>query len=148
MYVPHFEAFLDNIGITRDEFEASMSVSVPVGLLKMLLRIVVATGDFNKTGYLVENADIAAAVHAQDLNPLRHYIEFGFLEGRIGACPAVDEAWYRATYPDIDAAVVRGDLRSATEHFFVRGAAEGRAPNPRYLGDAQQWKVAFGLETV
>jgi hypothetical protein len=143
MYVPHFGAILNNLGIAADEFQTKQSVEVPVPLLKMLLQIAVASGDFNKDGYLSENPDIANAVRTTDINPLRHYIEFGFFEGRTGACPPVDEFWYRNTYADIDSAVQRGDLASGREHFTIQGAAEGRAPSARYQADALQWKAAF-----
>ncbi len=144
MYVPHFDAILKNIGINRSEFETKTSIEVPAPLLKMLLQIAVASGEFNKAGYLSENVDIAEAVKMNDINPHRHYIEFGFFEGRTGACPAVDEVWYRKAYVDIDAAVKKGEIASGGEHFVVQGAAEGRAPSAKYLPDAMQWKTAFG----
>ncbi len=144
MYVPHFDAILKNIGISREEFDLKSSVVVPTTLLKMLLQIAVASGEFNKAGYFAENDDIAQAVAKQDINPLRHYVEFGFFEGRTGAYPSVDETWYLRTYPDIDAAVKQGDISSGCEHFVVQGAAEGRAPSAKYLADAKRWKAAFG----
>ena len=144
MYVPHFDAILKNLGISQDDFQAKQTIEVPAPLLKMLLQIAVASGEFNKDGYLSENMDIAQAVKTADINPLRHYIEFGFFEGRKGACPPVDENWYRRTYSDIDSAVQKGELASGREHFIVQGASEGRAPSAKYQADAQQWKAAFG----
>ena len=40
----------------------------------------------------------------------------------------IDEAWYRATYPDVDAAIVAGEYRSARQHFVAHGYFEGRRP--------------------
>jgi hypothetical protein len=42
----------------------------------------------------------------------------------------VDEAWYRITYPDVDAAITSGDLLSAKSHFIENGFFEGRSFRP------------------
>lgn len=42
----------------------------------------------------------------------------------------VDEAWYKSMYQDIGAAIERGDIRSAKEHFVHDGYFEGRLPTP------------------
>jgi hypothetical protein len=72
-----------------------------------------------------------------------HYIGFGYFEGRLGATPEVDERWYLRSYPDVGSAVRAGQLASATEHFTVIGASEGRSPSSRYENDATQWKKAL-----
>src|SRR3954471_10140724 len=64
MYVPPFDSLLTAIGVTRAEFENASVVVVPTELLKLLLQIAVASGDFNEAGYLRENQDIAGAVRA------------------------------------------------------------------------------------
>jgi hypothetical protein len=40
----------------------------------------------------------------------------------------VDEAWYRATYPDVDEAIRTGAYRNAQQHFINNGYFEGRRP--------------------
>ncbi len=40
----------------------------------------------------------------------------------------VDEEWYLTRYPDVAAAVERGAVTSAREHYAVSGLYEGRAP--------------------
>ena len=61
-----------------------------------MLQLLVAGGSFNEAGYLRENPDVAEAVEAGQIRTARlHYIGFGFFEGRSGATPDVDEAWYR-----------------------------------------------------
>jgi hypothetical protein len=146
MYVPHLEAILKNIGLTREEFNKATTVPVPAPLLQFLLQLVVANGEFNKAGYLAANEDIAQAEKTGGMpNPRLHYIKFGYFEGRVGATPPVNEVWYKTTYPDIDEAIRGGALASASEHFLVQGAAEGRAPSEKFYLDAQEWKKAFGL---
>jgi hypothetical protein len=39
---------------------------------------------------------------------------------------AVDEAWYRDAYPDVDQAIRNGKVRSAKDHFVASGYFEGR----------------------
>jgi hypothetical protein len=146
MYVPHFEAILKNLGLSREEFNESAMVQVPTPMLQFLLQLVVANGEFNKAGYLAANEDIAEAERSGSMpNPRLHYIKFGFFEGRRGATPPVNEVWYKKTYPDIDDAIRAGALASASEHFLVQGAAEGRAPSEKFYLDAAEWKQAFGL---
>ena len=96
-------------------------------------------------GYLSANKDIQdAAKKGQVPDPKAHYLKFGFFEGRRGAAPAVDEAWYRRTYTDIGAAVRKGEVTSGAEHFETIGAEEFRAPSASYLADALEWKKAVG----
>ena len=44
--------------------------------------------------------------------------------------PTFDEAFYLAQYPDVAAAVARGDFSSGEEHFQLFGQAEGRLTAP------------------
>lgn len=41
---------------------------------------------------------------------------------------AVDESWYRATYPGVASAIDRGLFRSAQHHFVEHGYFEGKLP--------------------
>jgi hypothetical protein len=147
MYVPPFDSLLTAIGVTRDEFENASVVVIPTELLKLLLQVAVASGDFNEAGYLRENPDIAGAVRVGNVEDARlHYVGYGYFESRSGATPEVDEAWYLRTYPDVADAVANRSVGSAAEHFRVIGAAEGRSPNAFYIAAAEQWKkaVAWG----
>jgi hypothetical protein len=144
MYVPPFDSLLQAIGLTREEFQDSTEVVIPTELLRLLLQVTAATGDFNETGYLRENPDIAAAVKTGDVDdPRLHYVGFGYFEGRSGATPEVDEGWYLRTYKDVADAVAAKAIDSASEHFRVVGAAEGRSPSAAYVPAAEQWKKAF-----
>lgn len=144
MYVPPYDALLRSIGTSREAMEDAAEVAVPTALLKFLVQLAVANGDFNEAGYLRANPDVAEAVRKGEVeSALMHYVGFGYFEGRQGATPEVDERWYLRSYPDVGAAVKAGKLASATEHFQVIGASEGRSPNVRYENDAAQWKKAL-----
>lgn len=145
MYVPHFNAFLSNIGMTADDFNNSEKVEVPTALLKFMMQILLSQSDFDEQQYMQGNPDVAQSVKRGDNPSARlHYIGFGFFEGRHGGTPKVDERWYRLTYPDVDDAIKSGSISSASQHYNMTGAAEGRSPNARFVSDAAQWKLAFG----
>jgi len=144
MYVPPFDSLLQAIGMTRAEFETSTEVTIPSELLKLLLQVAVASGDFNEAGYMKANPDVAGAVREGSIESARvHYVGYGFLEGRAGATPEVDEAWYLRTYSDVAEGVGAGQIASAAEHFRVAGASEGRSPSAAYRIAAEQWKRAL-----
>ncbi|MGE0682356.1 MAG: hypothetical protein AB7P69_15840 [Candidatus Binatia bacterium] len=52
----------------------------------------------------------------------------------------VDEAWYRAKYPDVADAIRQGVFPSAKEHFVADGYFEGRWPFPMEIDEA--WYMA------
>jgi hypothetical protein len=145
MYVPHYDAILHAIGTSREKLAEKTEITIPISLFKFLLKIALTNGEFNLTGYLSANRDIhEAAKKGQVPDPKVHYANFGFFEGRRGATPAVDEAWYRRTYTDIANAVRKGDISSGSEHFDTIGAEEFRAPAALYVADAVEWKKVSG----
>ena len=58
-----------------------------------------------------------------DLNPLYHYLKFGYKEDR-SPHPLFDEQWYRSQNPD----VVKSDL-PGLYHYLKFGYKEDRSPN-------------------
>jgi hypothetical protein len=48
----------------------------------------------------------------------------------------VDEAWYRRTYADVDAAMAAGNAGSAREHYIEFGYFEGRLPHDVAVDEA------------
>jgi len=51
----------------------------------------------------------------------------GIVELLLQSVP-VDEAWYRETYPSVDAAIAEGRMESAARHFVKHGYREGNWP--------------------
>jgi hypothetical protein len=145
MYVPHYDAILHSIGTSREKLADKTEIEIPVSMFKHLLKTALNNGEFNLHGYLAANRDIQdAARKGQVPDPKVHYVNFGFFEGRRGATPAVDEAWYRRNYTDIANAIRKGDITSGSEHFDTIGAEEFRAPSANYLADAVEWKRVAG----
>jgi hypothetical protein len=56
---------------------------------------------------------------------------------RLLASVPVDEAWYRATYPGVAAAIERGDYASASVHYSKYGYSESRWPF--FMQVDQEW---------
>jgi hypothetical protein len=72
---------------------------------------------FDTAGYLSHYADVRAV----GINPLQHYEQFGWLEGRDPSA-AFDTLKYIAAYPDIAAAHV-----NPLDHYLNSGIYEGRS---------------------
>jgi len=95
---------------------------------------------FDEAFYRTSYEDVAQAHGTGDIGDLQaHFIEAGFIEGRLGADPEVNAAYYLATYPDVDRAISEGQIGSADDHYVQRGASEGRSPNPDFSDAIARW---------
>jgi len=93
--------------------------------------------DFDAAYYLAHNPDVAAA----GVNPLQHYLQYGWKEGR-DPNAFFSTSWYLAQNPDVVAARL-----NPLEHFENYGWQEGRDPGPnfsisKYLAAYPDVKVA------
>ncbi|WP_019998694.1 beta strand repeat-containing protein [Aureimonas ureilytica] len=91
---------------------------------------------FNTSFYLGTYPDVAKA----GINPLTHFLNNGAAEGRFanaaeknaidlnnnGGADDFNEAAYRTTYSDVDAAIKAGTFKNAYQHFVQFGQFEGR----------------------
>lgn len=75
---------------------------------------------FDVDWYRGEYPDVAAA----NLDPVRHYFDNGFREGR-NPNRYFDTNWYASSNPDVAAAGLNPFL-----HYLLYGAREGRKPAP------------------
>lgn len=66
--------------------------------------------------------------------------EFECMIGTLLQHIPVDHDWYLQQYPDVAAAVSRGEVKSAREHFSTHGYFEGRWPSPIAVSEA--WYLA------
>lgn len=71
--------------------------------------------------YLANNPDVGAT----GLSPLRHYVEYGWREGR-NPHPWFANDWYLQQNPDV---LAEGTL-NPLDHYLQHGWREGRRPNP------------------
>ena len=85
------------------------------------LRLLLAGVDVDEGWYLAQNPDIAEAIRAgMTESAKRHFVEYGYFEGRLPFYIAVDERWYLLQNPDVAENVRRGVVESAQRHFFER----------------------------
>jgi len=144
MYVPPFDSLLRSIGTNKESLETATEVTIPVGLLKLLLQLAVAHSDFDEPEYLRANPDVRQAVHRGDVESGQmHYIGYGYFEGRRGGAIRIDERQYLRDNPDVAAAIRGGKISSGEDHFYMIGAGEGRSPSPDQSADAAEWKRAL-----
>jgi len=144
MFVPSIESLTNALNVDKSALNGDGTITVPAKLLRLLLQIALASSDFDEDTYLRQNPDVAKAISRNEIESARvHYIGFGYFEGRLGGCQAVDSTWYLSKYPDVAAAVKDGRVTSAEAHFHFIGGGEGRSPAPEYEPDAAQWKAAL-----
>ncbi len=91
--------------------------------------------DLRSYNYLISDAGAADG----------HYVEL--LENRLMELlhallgnVSVNEAWYLANYPDVAAAVQRGEMKSGREHYIRSGYFENRLPGPIRVDE--EWYLA------
>jgi len=142
MYFPPYDQLIGAMKSATAANKESDCITLPLNLFKALLQAALASADFNEESYLAANPDVRRQLQSKTgLTAKHHYTGYGYFEGRRGGMPKVDERWYLKTYPDVASAVNRGEIPSASEHFEVVGAIEGRAPSPEYLDVAAEWKL-------
>ncbi len=144
IFVPHIDLLLRSLKVSRERLASRSKVAIDTRVLRVLLQSLAEQLPFDAEFYLARNPDLAAAHETGKIADLhRHFVETGFLEGRVGAPPAVDEAYYLAAYKDIGPALRRGDIASATDHYINSGAAEGRVPSEELRPQVERWAVAL-----
>jgi hypothetical protein len=140
VFLPHIDQLLQALRISRERLNSRSKVAIDTRLLRILLHSLAGQLPFDPEFYLDSNADVAAAYESGSITDLhRHFIETGFIEGRFGAAPEVDEPFYAASYKDIGAAIRRGEVASARDHYVRAGAAEGRIPSEAMRQDIERW---------
>lgn len=139
-YVPHIDLLLQALRVGRDRLNSRAKIAIDARLLRKLLMMLAATLPFDEAFYLSHYPDLADARAAGSItDPHTHFIEVGYLEGRIASRPEVDEEFYTTTYSDVAQAILRGDVPSGEEHYLRAGFTEGRVPNPALLEAIESW---------
>lgn len=89
---------------------------------KFVCRVIRKSGLLDCEYYLQSNLDVARSC----MNPVRHYIYYGWREGR-NPNRVFDTKWYLEAYPSVEKAGV-----NPLYHYFKHGAMEGRDPSPTF----------------
>ena len=129
-YFPHIDLILQSLRINRDRLSSKSKIAIDARLLRLMLQTIAAKLPFSEDFYMESYPDLAEAYAAGKIPNLhQHFVDSGYLEGRVGSPPLVDEGYYLGAYKDVGKAVAAGDIANATEHYMRAGAAEGRVPN-------------------
>ena len=143
--LPNGRVLLDTLMLTPEMLHSLPKVPVPVPALRALLSVLVAQLPFDENFYAATYPDLAQAKQSGSIADLRtHFLEHGYLEGRLGAKPEIDEKFYREMYPDVAIGISRGEMHSAADHYVRAGAAEGRFANPAQMRACRQWQEILG----
>jgi hypothetical protein len=142
MPIPHpdivFGALMDQLKSSSDEILISRAT------LRRLLDLYISSWEFDEEWYLETYPDVRVAIEEKQFaSGWDHYRSVGYLEGRFGSRPLVNNDWYVETYPDVAQAIIEGKVASASDHYLQFGRAEGRLPEqpninakwyiPRYM---------------
>ncbi|MCI4679470.1 hypothetical protein K9U39_09830 [Rhodoblastus acidophilus] len=126
-YLAPFSVAVRQLGLDSTDLPETLTISKDQlrGLLTVLLKGVA----FDPDWYLTKYPDIADAVSKGVVPSARvHFVEHGYVEGRLSGPVTVDEQWYLAQNPDIAESIEVGEAKSCQDHFEIHGRAEGRAP--------------------
>jgi len=141
MYFPPYKQLLSKASIKNGATRDSDLVTIRRDLFEFVLQAALATSEFDEEAYLSANPDVAdGPVRNGEMTARQHFVAYGYFENREGGLPTVDADWYEKTYVDVKRAISEGRVKSATQHFEVTGAFEGRAPTQRHLLIAEMWK--------
>jgi hypothetical protein len=104
------------------------TVTVQTSGLRDLLIELARQQPFDPEFYADAYPDIEAARLAGIVSDLReHFVNSGFLEGRLPSEPPFDPVWYASHYPDLSSAIPPNDAKALHNHFMTAGLVEGRA---------------------
>ena len=150
LYAPPFAVILRllNLGEEPPAIPLDEPVAVPLGLLRFLLRSMVASMPFDEELYLRTNTDVAKAVLCGDIASAQdHFVTNGYFEGRDGAREEFAEDWYLRTNPDVAEGIKVGTWQSPYNHYRTEGVFELRSPNARAELGMASWRSWF-LKTM
>jgi len=126
-YVPPFDLIKNSVDITavKGELRVNLSYQHFINILKLFVSGV----EMDEAWYLEQNPDIARAVKEGTISSARqHFIDDGYLEGRLPFQLELDEDWYLTKYPDVAEGMRKGLFESAK--VFENGRSEDDFARP------------------
>ncbi|MDE2006444.1 MAG: hypothetical protein KGI51_07755 [Rhodospirillales bacterium] len=115
------------VSTVRGQLRVNIGYDDFVALIRLMLHGI----DVNEQWYLRANDDVADALARGAIASAReHFVNDGYLEGRMPFPMRVNEAWYLQQNPDVAEGIRTGGVESAQAHFEDSGYREGRRPFP------------------
>jgi hypothetical protein len=128
-YIPPFEVIKGSVSISTSKGEL-MATSTYENLIK-IIKLLLTGVEIDEAWYLAKYPDVSAAIaEGKTVSARQHFIDDGYLEGRLPFAMEVDEKWYKNEYPDVAESIRKGFEPSAQAHFLRDGYKEGRLPFP------------------
>ena len=129
MIPPAIKRLMPSLDIAGGTPESTATCSLDD--LRRLLALALAEVNVDEVWYLAQYPDVREGVESgRSGSATDHFLNSGYLEGRLPEDPAVDEEWYKAANADVAAAIRQGKYRNAKAHYIESGYAEGRQPQP------------------
>lgn len=141
VYLPPF-ALLSRVAHIKIENGQIMSVSMSGKAFSLLLGALMDAGLFDAEEYSARYPDVARAVREGTVPSARaHFLNVGYVEGRMPSDGALDEDWYTRENPDVARAVTSGEIVDGVTHYIDGGYQEGRAANAGEKTLAEAWQA-------
>jgi len=106
------------------------SLVVPTKSLWDLIARLLTGWPFDEQWYHKAYPDVATAVQSGKVKSAQdHYVEHGYIEGRLPVEPEFDAVWYVKRYPDVAQGIAAGKIKGPFEHYLSHGYREGRIPS-------------------
>jgi hypothetical protein len=126
-YLPPFEALKPYLTISTAK--GKMAVSCNYENLVQLIRRIIIDVPVDEPWYLERYPDVAEAIRQGIVASAKsHFVNDGYLEGRLPFPIQVDERYYLTQNPGVAEHVRKGALASGQQHFDENGYQEGRLP--------------------
>ena len=126
-YLPTFDLIKRSLDIKpgNGDLRVNLSYDEFVNILRMMIQGIEVDEAWYKSTY----EDIGQAINEGRIPSAKHhFVNDGWLEGRLPFPMNVAEPWYLKQYPDVADFLRRGLLLSAQGHFDEDGYKEGRLP--------------------
>ncbi len=117
------------------------TVTIRVDALRALISEFAKLQIFDDAFYADYYKDIKGAQLAGQVQSLRsHFVDVGYIEGRLPRNLAFDAEWYFDHYSDLTSSFSRSDIEGLKNHFLTVGYLEGRAGTKDTLPQSEVWQ--------
>ncbi len=141
IYAPLYQTICEAIETSPEALSKPGKVTVPNGLLRLLLKYVISDLHIDARLYLKLNPDLAKAYEGKSIKDVEnHFKTAGYFEMGRNLPIRFDELYYLRSNPDVKAAVDAKRIESGAAHYFSSGVYELRSPNADVEGEVAEWK--------
>ncbi len=131
---------LKGLGLTEADLHRDIA-TIKVDFLLKIISEIAKFQKFDETYYSENYRDIEGARLSGVVPSLHsHFVETGYLEGRLPYEIPFDADWYYSHYVDLADVYAAHDAVGLRQHFVNTGHLEGRAGTAATLSEAERWQ--------